>query len=77
MLFVFIHVYGCPTRFPFHMMVVSFKNNRTGVNNGAGIANSSSDIHELLCCSVTRDIFYIRNAIVVILLLLILYQDVW
>ena len=30
MLFVFIHVYWCPTRFPFHMMSVSLKSYRTG-----------------------------------------------
>lgn len=73
MLFVFIHVYGCPTRFTFPIMFVSFKGNRTGVNNGAGITNLSSDIHELLRCSVTHDI---RNADSSLLLLLILYQDV-
>jgi len=39
MIFVFIYIYWCPTRFPCQMMLVSFNSNTTGVTNGAGTAN--------------------------------------
>jgi len=40
MLFVFIYVYWCPTRFIYLMMfVVSFNSNTSGVTCGAGSAN--------------------------------------
>jgi len=41
MLFVFINVYWCPTRFPYQMMFVSFNYNTTGISCGAGTANPS------------------------------------
>jgi type III secretory pathway component EscS len=41
MLYVFIYVHWCPTRFPYQMMFVSFNSNRTGVTCGAGTANPS------------------------------------
>ena len=43
-IFVFIHVYWCPTRFPCQMLFVSFKSNTTGVTSGAGIANPSGEL---------------------------------
>jgi hypothetical protein len=39
MLFVFINVYLCQTRFPYHMMFVSFNYNTTGFTGGAGNVN--------------------------------------
>ena len=38
MLFVFIYVYWCPTRFPYQMMFVLLNSNSTGANSGAGTA---------------------------------------
>ena len=35
MLAVFIYAYWCAARLPYHMMFVSFSNNRTGVTSGA------------------------------------------
>jgi len=39
MIFVFIYVYWCPTRFPYPMMFVSSNSNMTGITCGAGTAN--------------------------------------
>jgi len=58
MLFVFIYVYWCPTRFPHHMMFVSFNNNTTGATSGAGTAYHSGAPGFTprflwgLCCSI-------------------------
>ena len=41
MLFVFIYVYWCPTRFLYQMMFVTFNSNTTGVTCGAGTAYPS------------------------------------
>ena len=41
MLFVFIYVYWCPIRSPYHMILVSFNCNTTGVECGAVTANPS------------------------------------
>jgi len=41
MLFEFIFIYWCPTRFPYHMMFVSFSSNRTDVTSKAGTASLS------------------------------------
>jgi hypothetical protein len=37
--FLFIYVCWCPTRFPYHMMFVSFNSNTTGATCAAGTAN--------------------------------------
>jgi hypothetical protein len=41
LLFVFIYVWCCPTRYPYQIMFVSFNSNMTGVTCGAGTANFS------------------------------------
>ena len=41
MLYVFIYVNWCTTRFPYYIMFVSFNSNTTGVTCGAGFANPS------------------------------------
>jgi len=41
MLFVFINVYWCPTRFQYQMMFVSFNYNTTGISCGTGTAHPS------------------------------------
>ena len=41
MLYVFIYVYWCPTRLPYHMTFVLFNSNTTGVTCGAETINSS------------------------------------
>ena len=41
MLFVFINVYWCPTRFSYQMMSLSFTNSTTDLTCGAGTANPS------------------------------------
>ena len=41
MLFVYIYKYCHPTRFPYHMMFVTFTCNTTGISNGAGTAYHS------------------------------------
>ena len=41
MLFVFIYVYWCPTRFIYQMLFVSFNSNTTVVTRGAGTADPS------------------------------------
>ena len=41
MLFVFIFVYRCLTRFSYHMVFVSFNSNTTGVTHGTGTAYPS------------------------------------
>ena len=40
-LFVFIYVYWYPTRFPYHMMFLSFISNMTGITNDTGTAYPS------------------------------------
>jgi hypothetical protein len=37
-----IYIYWYPTRFPYHMMFMSFNINMTGVTTGAGTANMTS-----------------------------------
>ena len=54
MLFVFIYVYWCSTRFPCQMMFVSINNNMTVVTSGAGTNNTSGALDFKWCsfCSV-------------------------
>jgi len=60
MLFVFINIYWCPTRFPCQMMFMSFNSNMTGVTYGAGTANPSGapeftpSLKWGPCCSIFR-----------------------
>jgi len=41
MLFVFIYVYLCPTRFPSHMILLSLNSYTMGVTSGAGTGKPS------------------------------------
>ena len=41
MLFVFIYLYFCPTRFPFQMIFLQFNSNTTDATSGAGTAKPS------------------------------------
>jgi len=41
MLFVFIHAYWCPARFPYQMMNVSFNSSMMGVTCATGTTNPS------------------------------------
>ena len=43
MLFAFIYVYWCPTRFTFHIMFVSFSSNMTGTTSGSGTSYLSRE----------------------------------
>jgi len=56
LLFVFIYVYWCPTRFRYHLIFISFKSNMTGTTSGEGIAYSSGVPPQFVwgcsCCSV-------------------------
>ena len=54
-----IYVCCCPRRFPYHMIVVSFDNNTSGVASGTGTANLSEHrfsvhgiriVHSLVFC---------------------------
>ena len=40
MLFVILYVYGCPPRFPYHIMLVLLNSNTTGTTSGAGTTYS-------------------------------------
>jgi hypothetical protein len=53
MLFVFIIVNWCPTRFPYHIIFVSFNINTTGATSGTG-AGCLSGTPEFtsVCCGV-------------------------
>ena len=58
LLFVFIYVFWCATRFPYQMMFMSLNSNTTGVTCGARTANPSG-AHEFTpgikwgsCCSI-------------------------
>jgi len=42
--YVFIYIYWCPIRFPYHITYVSFYTNRTGVNSGACIDSPSEEL---------------------------------
>jgi len=49
MVFVFIYVCWCPTRFPCQMMFMSFTSNTTGVTSGARTATFRSIWAHLIC----------------------------
>jgi len=44
MLFVFIYLYWCPTRFSCQMIFVLFYSSTTGITNGAGTDNPSTGV---------------------------------
>ena len=57
-LFVFIYVYLCPTRFPYHIMYVSVNSNTMGFTSGAGTDDHSGPPEFIpsfqwgSCCSI-------------------------
>jgi hypothetical protein len=62
-LMLFVYIYKCwhPTRFPYHMMFVTFTCNTTGVSSGTGTAYLSgaseftpalSGVHVVQFCSI-------------------------
>jgi hypothetical protein len=84
MLFVFIDVYWCPTRFPYQIMFVSFNSNTTGVTSGAGTANPSGApefISGFRGVHVARSlVFYVmfcRSVLVLFLLAIVLSVILW
>jgi len=54
MLFEFIYVHWCPTRFPYQMMFISFNSNTTGGTCGAGTTNpfGAHEFTPTLRCSI-------------------------
>ena len=63
-LFVFIYVYWCPTRFPYQMMFVSFNTNTTGVTCGS----ETSDIFRGTRCSCCSTFSFLCSALWVVCL---------
>ena len=84
MLFVFIDVYWCPTRFPYQIMFVSFNSNTTGVTSGAGTANPSGapefisgfrEVH--VARSLVFYVMFCRSVLVLFLLAIVLSVILW
>ena len=65
MLYVFIYVYRCLTRFPYHMTFLSFNSNTAGVTSGAG-TEGPSGAAEFICvlwgsCCSCRTLFVLLS----------------
>ena len=54
MLFVFLYVYWCPTRFTYQLVIMSFNSNTTGVTCGAGTASFPEHTSSTLISSCVR-----------------------
>ena len=75
MLFVFIYVYWCPTRFSSQMMFLSFISNTTGVTSGAGTGTPGFSEVRVAHCLVFCVLFY-RSLYVLVLFLLTIVLSV-
>ena len=54
-----IYVCWCPTRFPYHMMFVSFNSTMTGATSGAGTVHPSGEPDFTSVCIVQSLVFFI------------------